>query len=291
MLAGISPGPARVPMVSAMTGEVLAGPELDAGYWYESLRAPVEFDRAVRVLAGTGHGVFVEVSPHPVLTAAVTETLEDAERAAGGLAPVVTGTLRRDDGGPDRFLASLAAVHVRGATVDWAAVLGGGERVDLPTYAFQRQRFWPAPAVVPAGGVAALGLGVTGHPLLGAAVELAGGQGLVLTGRLSVRSQPWLADHAVAGQVLLPGTAFVEMAVRAGTRRLRQVAELVLRRRWCCPPRAGSRCRWWWAARMSRAADRGGAMPGPNRLGAGSVDPARQRAAGPSRRAGRRADG
>ena len=141
--------------------------------------------------------MFVEVSPHPVLTAAITETLEDA--AARTRAPVVTGTLRRDDGGPGRFLASLAEVHVRGAAVDWAAVLGGGQRVDLPTYAFQRQRYWPAPAAVPAEVAAALGLGAVGHPLLGAAVELAGGGGLVLTGRLSVRSQPWLADHAVAG--------------------------------------------------------------------------------------------
>ena len=80
VLAGIAPGPGRVPMVSAMTGELLDGPELDAGYWYESLRAPVEFDRAVRVLAEAGHGVFIEVSPHPVLTAAVTETLEDPSR-------------------------------------------------------------------------------------------------------------------------------------------------------------------------------------------------------------------
>ena len=73
-LAGITPGPARVPMVSAMTGQWLDGPEAEAGYWYDSLRAPVEFDRAVRVLAEAGHRVFVEVSPHPVLTAAVTET-------------------------------------------------------------------------------------------------------------------------------------------------------------------------------------------------------------------------
>ncbi|HEV3290965.1 MAG TPA: polyketide synthase dehydratase domain-containing protein, partial [Streptosporangiaceae bacterium] len=171
------------------------------------------FDRTIRVLAATGHTVFIEVSPHPVLTAATTQTLEDAGDAPE---PVVTGTLRRDDGGPGRFLASLASVHVRGTSVDWAAVLAGGRRVDLPTYAFRRQRFWPRPALATAGDVRSAGLGVVGHPLLGASVELAEGEGLVLTGRLSVRSQPWLADHAVAGTVLLPGTAFVELAVRAG---------------------------------------------------------------------------
>ena len=139
-LAGITPAQARVPMVSAMTGEWLDGPEADAGYWYASLRAPVEFQRAIGVLAG--YQAFVEVSPHPVLTAAVAETAADAA--------VVTGTLRRDDGGPDRFLASLAEVHVRGVAVDWPAVLVAGRQVDLPTYAFQQQRYWPRPAPVPA---------------------------------------------------------------------------------------------------------------------------------------------
>ena len=215
-LAGITPGPARVPMISAMTGQPLDGPQAGAGYWYDSLRAPVDFGRAVRVLGEAGHRVFIEVSPHPVLTAAITGTLEDAAVARRAPAPVtVTGTLRRDDGGPARFLASLAAAHVRGARVDWAAVLPAGHRVELPTYAFQHQRYWPQPAPAAAGDVTAAGLRATGHPLLGAAVELAGDRGLVLTGRLSVRSQPWLAEHVVAGTTLLPGTAFLELAVRA----------------------------------------------------------------------------
>ena len=145
-LAGITPGPAQLPMISAMTGQWLDGPEAGAGYWYESLRSAVEFGRAVGVLAQAGHGVFVEVSPHPVLAPLIT-------------APVVSGTLRRDDGGPARFLASLAGLHVHGVPVDWAAVLPGGRRVDLPAYAFQHQRFWvppaasaggPAPAFLPA---------------------------------------------------------------------------------------------------------------------------------------------
>ena len=212
VLDGITPGPARIPMVSALTGELLAGPEAGAGYWFDSLRQPVAFDRAVRVLAAAGHRAFIEVSPHPVLTAAITETLDDAATSV----PTVTGTLRRDDGGPARFLACLAEAHVHGAAVDWAAVLPAGQRIDLPTYAFSRQRYWPGPAAVPAEVAVALGLGSAGHPLLGAAVELAAGEGLVLTGRLSVRSQPWLGDHAVAGTVLLPGTAFVELAVHAG---------------------------------------------------------------------------
>nr|WP_206793905.1 type I polyketide synthase [Amycolatopsis sp. MtRt-6] len=130
-LDGISPRPGRIPMVSAMTGEHL----VDAGpaYWYASLREPVEFARAAGVLTGSGHRTFVEVSPHPVLTGAMSD------------AAVVTGTLRRDDGGPSRLLRSFAEAYVRGVEVDWAAVLPRAGKVDLPTYAFQRERHWLDP--------------------------------------------------------------------------------------------------------------------------------------------------
>ena len=143
LLAPVSPGPAQVPMVSAMTGELVAGPELGAGYWYDSLRAPVSFQAAVDALAQSGHRVFIEVSPHPVLTGAVTAILDQA---------VVAGTLRRGDGGAGRFLASLGEVFTRGVAVDWPAVLPAGRRVELPTYAFQHRRFWPAPRPLAAGG-------------------------------------------------------------------------------------------------------------------------------------------
>ncbi|WP_438485492.1 type I polyketide synthase [Streptomyces sp. S186] len=146
-LNGIAPSEARIPMISSMSGEMLSGPEMGPGYWYASLRATVEFDRAVRLLVEDGRRSFIEVSPHPVLTAAITDTVEDATRNAGqdeaAAAPsTVIGTLRRDDGGADRLLSSLAEAHVHGIDVDWAAVLTRGQRIDLPTYAFQRQRFW-----------------------------------------------------------------------------------------------------------------------------------------------------
>jgi acyl transferase domain-containing protein len=146
-LAGVAPQPARLPMVSAMTGELLEGPTLDADYWYASLRAPVQFARAVEVLGRSRHSVFIETSPHPVLTSSITAVLEnladpeDADGPSTGPAPVVTGTLRRDDGGPARILLSLAEVHVHGVGVDWSAVLTAGRRVDLPTYAFEHQRY------------------------------------------------------------------------------------------------------------------------------------------------------
>ncbi|ONI75273.1 hypothetical protein ALI144C_41835 [Actinosynnema sp. ALI-1.44] len=130
VLQGINPSAGRIPMVSTLTGEWLTGPEMDESYWYSSLRETVEFDRAVRVLTAAGHGAFIETSPHPLLVGGIT----------GAFA---VGTLRRDEGGSDRLLASLADAYVHGVPVDWTAILPVAERiVDLPTYAFQRTRHW-----------------------------------------------------------------------------------------------------------------------------------------------------
>ncbi len=223
-LAGISPRPARIPMISAMTGRFLDGPELDAGYWYASLRAPVEFARSVRTLAVAGHRVFIEASPHPVLSAAITATTEQAGQPAAAV-----GTLRRDDGGPARLLDSLAQAHVAGVPVNWATVLAPARRVELPTYPFQHERYWPQPSPAGRADMAAAGLGAAGHPLLGATLDLADGEGLVLTGRLSTEAQPWLGDHVLGGVVVVPSSVFVELAAAAGHRAgCGQIEELVL---------------------------------------------------------------
>jgi acyl transferase domain-containing protein/acyl carrier protein len=202
-LADVRPLPGEVEFVSAVTGRVMDTAELDAGYWYRSLRQPVLFDPAIRRLAGRGFRVFVEISPHPVLTIGMEQTLDDA---IGGPATVV-GTLCRGEGGLHRFATSLAQAWVRGVAVNWEPLFGGrpASLVELPTYAFQRKRFW---AVGRAPGPA-------GHPLLGPAVSLAGGDGVVASGVISLRTHPWLADHVVGGTVLLPGTAFLELAIRA----------------------------------------------------------------------------
>ena len=142
VLAGISPHPSEIPFYSTVTGTALGTERLDAGYWYRNLRQPVEFGRAARALLADGYDVFVEASTHPALTV----WLQEAVEAAGGSGAVV-GTLRRDDGGRDRFLTSLAELHVRGVPVDWTVPFAGaGARlVDLPTYPFQQQRYWLAP--------------------------------------------------------------------------------------------------------------------------------------------------
>ncbi|MEU8220982.1 type I polyketide synthase [Micromonospora taraxaci] len=211
-LRDITPRAGQIPFFSTVTGEWEDTTGLDAGYWYRNLREPVRFETAMRALLGQGHRVFVEASPHPVLTVGVQETIDDV-----GMGAVVLGSLRRDDGGLARFTTSLAEAFVHGAEVDWAAFAGpDARRVHLPTYAFQRERYWLAPASSAGGDPRRLGLGGVEHPLLGATIALADGQGVLLTGRLSLQTHPWLADHAVAGVRLLPGTAFVELAIRAG---------------------------------------------------------------------------
>ncbi|MEU9282325.1 type I polyketide synthase [Streptomyces sp. NPDC048342] len=139
-LAPVAPRAGSVPIVSTVTGAVTDGSGMDAGYWYDNMREPVRFDAAVRELAARGHRVFLEVSPHPVLLTGLQETLEDTAASA-----VALGTLRRDEGGPRRLAASLGAAYVAGVPVDWPRALYAqvpSGPVDLPTYAFQRQRYW-----------------------------------------------------------------------------------------------------------------------------------------------------
>ncbi|WP_328786491.1 type I polyketide synthase [Streptomyces sp. NBC_00273] len=148
LLAPIVPQAAEVPFLSTVTGEWVSGTELDAGYWFRNLRQTVELEQATRTLLEQGFGVFIESSPHPVLTVGMQETVEDAGREAA-----ILGSLRRNEGGLERFWLSLGEAYVRGVAVDWDAVFAGtgAQRVDLPTYAFQAQRFWPEAAPVEAG--------------------------------------------------------------------------------------------------------------------------------------------
>ncbi|SCG72044.1 type I polyketide synthase, partial [Micromonospora halophytica] len=183
---------------------------LDGGYWYENLRGQVRFAPAVADLLGQRFGVFLEVSAHPVLVQPINEIVDDAD-------VVVTGSLRRDDGGLRRLLTSMAELFVRGVPVDWTGVLpaaAASARVELPTYAFDHQHYWLQTA--DAADATSLGQSPTDHPLLSAVVRLAQSDGAVFTSRLSLRTHPWLADHAIGGVVLFPGTGLVELAVRAG---------------------------------------------------------------------------
>ncbi|WP_236048373.1 type I polyketide synthase [Paractinoplanes ovalisporus] len=212
-LDGIEPRTPVVPFVSTVSpGEEVV---LDAAYWYRNLRETVRFGPAVDRLQDH---LFVEASPHPVLL----QTLP--------LDAVGVGSLRRDDGGTARLLDSLGAAYVHGAPVDWRAAYAGHETrlTDLPTYPFQGERYWltgSAPA------------GEAGHPLLETSTPLAGATGHLYTGRLSRTDHPWLADHAVGGTVLLPGTALLELALTAAGRAgCSRVDELILEAPLILPP-------------------------------------------------------
>ncbi|MFJ8589625.1 type I polyketide synthase, partial [Streptomyces sp. NPDC093595] len=208
---------AEVPLVSNVTGALAESEELCSGeYWVGHVRRPVRFLEGVRSLEAEGVSVFLELGPDGVLSALGPDCVTAQEDETGSV--FAAGLRGADVAEPRALVEALARVHARGAGVDWPAVLGTGPALaDLPTYAFQRERFW---LDVPArrGDAAGLGLTPAGHPLLGAMVSLPDDRGVLWTGRLSLAEQPWLADHAVFGAVVVPGAVLVELALQAGGR-------------------------------------------------------------------------
>ncbi|MFJ2114185.1 SDR family NAD(P)-dependent oxidoreductase, partial [Streptomyces sp. NPDC087850] len=149
-LAGLDPRVSRIPFYSTVDNTWADTTQLTGAYWYRNLRQRVRFEEGVRALVDQGYRAFVEVSAHPVLTMSVQDTLEAVTRQPC----LVTGTLRRSEGGPRRFLTSLAEAYVKGVPVSWVGLFpGGAPAVELPTYAFQRRRYWlDAPASPRTGG-------------------------------------------------------------------------------------------------------------------------------------------
>ncbi|OLM32127.1 Malonyl CoA-acyl carrier protein transacylase [Pseudonocardia sp. Ae717_Ps2] len=212
IVADLTAAAPSIPLISDLTGrpatrEELARPE----YWVRQLRDPVRFGDGVATLAGLGIGAFVEVGPGSTLTALAAASAPDGA--------VLVPALRTGRSEQDSVLGALAELHVAGGQVDWAAGFAGtgARRVDLPTYAFEHRRHWPSgTAAIGVPDASGLGLGSADHPLLGATVSVAGSGETVLTGRMSLAEQPWLADHVVGERVLFPGTGFLELVLRAG---------------------------------------------------------------------------
>ncbi|MEH1102923.1 type I polyketide synthase, partial [Micromonospora sp. CPCC 205561] len=213
VLSGLTFTAPLLPVVSNVTGAFADAEEIRTPeYWVRHVREAVRYADGITALRAAGVETFVEVGPQSVLTAMAADVLPTDD------AVLAVAVQRRDRPEAHALLHALADLHVHGVPVTWTQWFAetGARRVDLPTYAFQHQRYWPAANRARTGDVSGAGLGRTEHPLLGAAVDLAGDDEMVLTGRLSLATHPWLADHTVSGLTLVPGTALVELAVRAG---------------------------------------------------------------------------
>ncbi|MCX4526354.1 SDR family NAD(P)-dependent oxidoreductase [Streptomyces sp. NBC_01551] len=203
-----------IPAISTVTAEH-AGDWTDPEYWVNQVRATVRFHEAVRTAWDEGVRTVLEVGPDAVLTGMIAAGFPADEADH----PVAVPLRRAGKPEPDTVATALGTLFTRGAEIDWRAVFPGAKPADVPTYAFQRKRFWLAPAG--RADVTGAGLRSAQHPLLGAAVDLAtAGTGeagtTVSTGLLSLATHPWLADHRVQGVVIVPGTALVELAASAG---------------------------------------------------------------------------
>ncbi|WP_041997459.1 type I polyketide synthase, partial [Streptomyces sp. AcH 505] len=215
VVEGLSLQAPLTPFVSNVTGEPATVAQVtSADYWVDHVRRAVRYADGVDWLLGHGVTTFLELGPDGVLSAMTEDGIEAAAADGATALPV----LRAGRPETHTVTTALAGLHVRGVAVRWDDYFEGtgARRADLPTYAFQRRRYWPKGSQGHTADLRAAGLGAAHHPLLSAAVSLADSDGVLLTGRLSLQSHPWLADHAVRGTTLLPGTAFLELAVRAG---------------------------------------------------------------------------
>ncbi|MER5786719.1 beta-ketoacyl synthase N-terminal-like domain-containing protein, partial [Streptomyces mobaraensis] len=205
-LNGIEFHEPELPVVSNVTGR-LAEPGLltSVDYWVDHVRNAVRFADGVAAARATGATVFLEVGPDGTLTGLAQQTLDGGDET-------FVPSARKDRDEDRTVLEALGRLHTTGVSVDWAVYFGTtakAGRVDLPTYAFQRQRYWLESGT-------GTERGTLDHPLLLSATEVAGGESVLFSGRLSLSAQPWLADHAVNGTVIVPGAALAELAVRAG---------------------------------------------------------------------------
>ncbi|MEU5404406.1 type I polyketide synthase, partial [Streptomyces sp. NPDC005963] len=231
VLAGLEFHAPNLPVVSDLTGGVATAEELSSpDYWTRHLRETVRFADALRTLETAGSTVYLELGPDAVLSTMAVDTLPTA--------PLFT-LLRRDRPEGTTVAGALGELWATGVEVNWTQWFAAADPAvrDLPTYPFQRERYWLDARAADKGDVTTAGLDTADHPLLGAAVELADGSGTVHTGRMSLRTHPWLADHALSGAVVVPGSALLDLALYAGEAiGAPTVEELTLRSPLVIPP-------------------------------------------------------
>ncbi|WP_030857757.1 type I polyketide synthase [Streptomyces sp. NRRL S-37] len=210
-LDGLRPAPARIPFVSTVTGTELNGPELDATYWWRNIREPVRFAEAAALLAAGHAGILAEIGPHPVLRPYLRRT-----------GATCVATLHRDGDGPRETAATVAAVLAADTATDWRHHFPRpGRVVYLPAYAWQHERYWHGTAQDRVAGTS--GSGLLDHPLVG---ERMPAPHPVWHGTVEPQLVPWLGDHRIGDDVLMPAAAYVEMALSAGRRALDRPVEV-----------------------------------------------------------------
>ena len=209
-LHDLDPREARISIVSGTTGDWASGSDLNGAYWARNLCQPVRFGAAVGRLAEQGHEFFLEVGAHPALAVSIKECL-----AARPASAAVLPTLRRGEDEPTVMLRSLAALHVRGYPVDWAALYPAGQCVSLPAYPWQRERHWLETAEAAHAADPAPAGTRSGHPLLGWRLHSVQPIWQVDLGDAALA---YLADHRIDGRPVLPGAAFAEMLLAAARR-------------------------------------------------------------------------
>ncbi|MFI1919559.1 type I polyketide synthase [Nocardia sp. NPDC020380] len=203
-----------IPVVSNLTGTAAGRDICTPAYWVRHVREAVRFGDGIRHLHDRGVTTYLEIGPDAVLTAMAPECLTDDEAQTSEF----IAALRRNQPEELSFRTAVARLQVRGFEPDWTALYTGARRVDLPTYAFEHKRYWPSVTSGAGDGARGLGLDATDHPLLTAAVRLAGTDSVLLTGRLSLGVHPWLNDHKVWDRVVFPGAGLVELALAAAER-------------------------------------------------------------------------
>jgi polyketide synthase 12 len=215
-LADLTPAHSRIPLYSTVASALSADPldttKMDGDYWYRNVREPVRFYDSVVERLAAGEHTFVELSPHPVLAPAITDTL--AQAAAGRTQSAMVITLHRDRPDQDSLATALAQLHNHGHSPSWSALYPQARTVGLPTYPFEHRRYWLAPT--PTDDASGLGLDRAEHPLLGAVATLADQDQVMVSGRLSPNTQNWLVGHQVNDTVVFPATGFIEVILRAG---------------------------------------------------------------------------
>ena len=215
IVQGLSFADPAIPLVSNVTGELADTQVLRSpAYWVRHVRSMVRFADGVRALGVYGVNTFLELGPDGTLSAMGRECLDD-------VAVAFVPALRREGDEPRALMTALARLHISGRPVDFRALFGAAAPLslvsELPTYAFQQDKYWLVGAGRSAvGDVVSAGLTGVGHPLLGAVTEVPESGEVLFSSRLALMSHPWLADHEVAGTVLLPGAAFVDLALCAG---------------------------------------------------------------------------